>query len=167
VSPLIFKRNWQQFLDSVSLKIEFCINFKIDVFINKETPMKKHLLFSCIFLALCSCSSPGIFGRSSKGASGHGGMRAANAHACSEHAGSAYEDAVKAAMNVNQYTLISGNCRDLTDDEIENAGNAPGSGYHDSQDAAENSDKYAEVEHFEMDDGTSIIIDEEGVHVIS
>jgi|SRR5215831_990607 len=131
--------------------------------LNKETQMKKHLLFSCIFLALCSCSSPGIFGRSSKGVSGHGGMRAANAHASSEHPGAAYEDSVRAAINANQYTL----CRDLTDDEIENAGNAPGSGYHDSQEAAENSDKYAEVEHFEMDDGTSIIIDEEGVHVIS
>ena len=127
--------------------------------------MKKHLFLSLIMIALCSCSSHGIFGKSSKSAGGPS-FRSANAHASVEYPGGAYEDSIKAAMNASQYTLIS-KCRDLTDDEIEDAGNAPGSGYHDSQESAENANKYADVEHFEMDDGTSIIIDEEGVHVIS
>lgn len=69
--------------------------------------MKKNLLCSFIFIIFCSCSSSGIFGRSSKGYSGHSGMKSANAHAKLERAGNAYEDSITAAINAHQYTMIS------------------------------------------------------------
>jgi hypothetical protein len=124
--------------------------------------MKKHLISTLILITFCSCSSHGIFGKSSK-SSGGPKFKSTNAHATANYSMNAYQDSITAAMNVNQYAL----CRDLTDEEAENAGKSSDSGYHDSQETDESADQYAEVENLEIDDGKSVIIDEEKVKVIS
>lgn len=132
--------------------------------------MNKYYLYSAMFLTCSACSGKHHH------SSGSQKQSISHSHACNEkcYPGIAYEESCQAVLlaldpdiKYAMENLFVSKCRDLTDEEIENAPNGPGSGYHDSQEAAQNSDKIADVEHFDLDDGTSIIIDEEGVHVIS
>ena len=99
-----------------------------------------------------------------------------HSHACNEkcYPGIAYEESCQAVflaldpdLKYAMENLFVGKCRDLTDEEIENAPNGPGSGYHDSQEAAEDANKYAsDIEVFQMDDDTIIIIEDDEVNVV-
>jgi len=134
--------------------------------------MKNYLLYSAALLTFSACSSGKHHSSSGSGKqfSSH-----FHSHACNEkcYPGIAYDEscqAVELAIDPDvKYAMenwFAGKCRDLTEEEIEHASDGDGSGYHDSQDAAEDSNKFAsDTEVFQMDDGTMIIIEDNEVSV--
>lgn len=127
------------------------------------------MVLSLFSLILFSCSGNHHY------SSGTSKQTFSNSHTCNEkcYPGIAYTQACQAVflaidpgVKYGMENWFAGKCRDLTDEEIENAPNGPGSGYHDAQDAAENSNQYAgDPEVFQMDDETIVIVDE-GVQII-
>jgi hypothetical protein len=109
--------------------------------------MKKYIP---LFLILASCSA---YPRSV--------TRAFNAH------GSAYTDSLKSC-------LIAGQCRDLTDEECEDAKNMPGNGYRDAKDGAKEAPIHSPEEEtalcaqhvFDDENGTIVIIEDDGEVII-
>ncbi|SRR6266851_2304541 len=93
---------------------------------------------------------------------GCSGTHHSNSRSFQAHSAHAFNYDGSAYVESCQVVLLA---RELTDKEIEDALNGPGSGFHDSKEAAENSDKYV-LDYYEMDDGTIIIIDNE-IHIIS
>lgn len=126
--------------------------------------MNKYTILAVLALSLSGCQKGGAMPR-----------------AMNVHAGVAYEHAIECALSKKKpvkppfiddddYLLASNDCRDLTDEELEEAENKSGGGYSDGQWQGENPPKeedYMSVQHvFEDDDGNIIIIDDDGEIIV-